>query len=371
MHVTTTREAGLTCGENKKRRNEKRMKEGAKKAVAAVAAVGLAAVVAAGVWAGVAFSQQGNGGNYDFGQQMQVTPSGGNGVISLASYTKQNDEGRTVQEITATVTPPDATNAIVDWSISWGDTQGSWGSGSQGDISDYLTITPESDGALTAEVECLAPFGTQAVITANIRGYEDIKDTCTVDYVQKYEDVTASIAFNGTGSDNVSWTLGSSTSVTAGFLDAESESDLAAYTGSGSVTADYSDVYTIESGAASVTVSYAYTAEYVAALEKAGITATANSYETLASSLSGNTATLTAIAADELLGFDGESVTDEEYDAYRTYLIENASDVMLMIKIDVTSNEEVAGGTMTYQLTFNNIGELVGSIGLDKDQIKF
>ena len=54
-------------------------------------------------------------------------------------------------------------------------------------------------------------------------------------------------------------------------------------------------------------------------------------------------------------------MTGEEYDAFRTYLIENASDVMLMIKIDVTSNEEVAGGTMTYQLTFNNIGELVGS----------
>ena len=372
MHVTTTREAGLTCGENEKRRNEKRMKEGVKKAVAAVSAVGLAAVVAAGVWAGVAFLQQGNGGNYDFGQQMQVTPSGGNGVISLASYTKQNDEGRTVQEITATVTPPDATNAIVDWSISWGDTQGSWGSGSQGDISDYLTITPESDGALTAEVECLAPFGTQAVITANIRGYEDIKDTCTVDYVQKYEDVTASIAFqNGTSSDNVSWTLGSSTSVTAGFLDAESESDLAAYTGSGSVTADYSDVYTIESGAASVTVSYAYTAEYVAALEKAGIMATANSYETLASSLSGNTATLTAIAADELLGFDGESVTDEEYDAYRTYLIENASDVMLMVKIDVTSNEEVAGGSKVYQLKFSDIGSLAGNIELSDSNIRF
>ena len=169
----------------------------------------------------------------------------------------------------------------------------------------------------------------------------------------------------------MSWTLGSSGSVTAGFMNTEAANDLAAYNGSGSVTADYSDVYTIESGAASVTVSYAYTAEYVAALAEAGITATADSYETLASSLSGNTATLTAFTADELLGFDGESVTDEEYDAFRTYLIENASDVMLMIKIDVTSNEEVAGGTMTYQLTFNNIGELVGSIGLDKDQIKF
>ncbi len=347
------------------------MKAGAKKGLAAAVAVGLAAVIGVGVWAGVTFGMK-KGNSVDFGEQMQVTPSGGNDYIKLTSVAVQNDDGQTVQRLTATVTPPDATNAIVDWTIAWGETQGSWGSGSQGTVTDYVTVTPTADGALTADVECLAPFGTQAIVTASIRGYEEISDTCMVDYVQKYEGVSASIAFqNGTAENNVSWTLGSSGSVTAGFMKTEAASDLAAYNGSGSATADYSDVYTIESGAASVTVSYAYTAEYVAALAEAGITATADSYETLASSLSGNTATLTAFTADELLGFDGESVTDEEYDAFRTYLIENASDVMLMIKIDVTSNEEVAGGTMTYQLTFNNIGELVGSIGLDKDQIKF
>lgn len=347
------------------------MKEGAKKGLAAAVAVGLAAIVGVSVWAGVTFGGK-KGATEDFGAQMQVTPGGGSGVMSLTSATVQNEDGQTVQRLTATVEPEYATNAIVDWSIEWGETQGSWGSGSQGAIGSYLTVTPTADGALTADVECLAPFGTQAIVTANIRGYEDIKDTCTVDYVQKYEDVSASIAFqNGTSSDNVSWTLGASNAVTAAFPSSETATELAAYNGSGSAAATYSDVYTIASGAQSITISYAYTAAYVAALAEAGITATAESYQTLVSSLSGNTATLTAFTADELLGFDGESVTEDEFNAFRTYLIEHASSAMLTIKIDVTSNEEQAGGTEVYTLTFTDVGSLASGLDLDKNQIKF
>ena len=74
-----------------------------------------------------------------------------------------------------------------------------------------------------------------------------------MDYVQKYEDVSASIAFqNGTSSDNVSWTLGASNAVTAAFPSSETATELAAYNGSGSAAATYSDVYTIASGAQSM-----------------------------------------------------------------------------------------------------------------------
>ena len=349
----------------------KATKRKSNKGAAVVAAVGLAAVVAAGVCLGAVFTRGDTAVPEDFGQQMQVTPSGGNEYISLSAVMRQNETGQTVQQITATVTPPEATNAIVDWSIEWGSTQGSWGSGSQGDISDYLTITPTTDGALTAEVECLAPFGTQAIITANIRGYEDISDTCTVDYVQKYSDVTAQFNFtNTTSSKNIAWSLGASTTTTVAFPDAENYADLTGYTGkSHSATADYSDVYTIESGAASVTVALAYTQAYVNALAEAGITETANSYTTIGSGTS-NTASI-AKSISEILGLSGESVTASEWDAYRTYLIENASSNMLMLRITVTSNEEQAGGTKTYNLRFSNVGSLAGDLDLPDGGIKF
>lgn len=350
----------------------KAAKRKSNKGAAAIAAVGLAAVVAAGVCLGAVFMRGNTAAPEDFGQQMQVTPSGNdNEYISLSAVMTQNEAGQTVQQITATVTPPEATNAIVDWAIEWGSTQGSWGSGSQGDISDYLTITPTSDGALTAEVECLAPFGTQAIITANIRGYEEISDTCTVDYVQKYDDVTAQFNFtNTTSSKNVSWTLGASTTATVRFPDAENYGDLTSYTGtSHSATADYSDVYTIESGAASMTVALAYTQTYVSALAEAGITKTANSYTTIGSSSGSNTASITQ-SISEILGLSGESVTADEWNAYRTYLIEHASSNMLMVRITVTSNEYQTGGTKTYNLCFSNVGSLAGGLELP-DGIEF
>ena len=92
------------------------MKAGAKKGIAAAVAVGLAAVIGVGVWAGVTFGMK-KGNSVDFGEQMQVTPSGGNDYIKLTSVAVQNEDGQTVQRLTATVTPPDATNAIVDWKI--------------------------------------------------------------------------------------------------------------------------------------------------------------------------------------------------------------------------------------------------------------
>lgn len=342
------------------------MKAGTKKGLAAVAAVGMAAVIGVGVWAGVTFGRE----KVDFGQNMLVTPSDGEGMkINAVALT---EDGETVQRLTATVTPADATDVKVDWSIEWGETTVSWGSGSQGTVTDYVTVTPTSDGALTADVKCLDAFGTQAIVTASIRGRSDVSATCLVDFVQKYEDVSATLKFqNGTGSQDKTWTLGSSTSVTAGFPASKSTSELAAFNGSGSVTAAYSDVYTIDGGAASVNISYAYTDEYVAALAAAGVTRTANSYQTLASSLSGNTATLTAFTADELFGFDGESVTTVQYAAYKSYLASHTNDVMITVKIDVESKEGVVGGSKTYQIKLSDIAQTEFDIQIDEGQIRF
>ena len=105
----------------------KAAKRKSNKGAAAIAVVGLAAVVAAGVCLGAVFTRGDTAAPEDFGQQMQVTPSGNdNEYISLSAVMTQNEAGQTVQQITATVTPPEATNAIVDWAIEWGSTQGSW-----------------------------------------------------------------------------------------------------------------------------------------------------------------------------------------------------------------------------------------------------
>mgnify|MGYP000225853917 FL=1 len=87
-------------------------------------------------------------------------------------------EGVSVK-ITANVYPVDAANRAVDYSVAWGSapTHGSEA------VTDYVTVTPESDGSTAATVTCKQPFGTDKIIitvTTRDGGYTD---TCTVSFV--------------------------------------------------------------------------------------------------------------------------------------------------------------------------------------------
>lgn len=345
-------------------------KNNSKKGTAAVAAIGLAAVVAAGVCLGAIFTRGNTAAPEDFGQQMQVTPSGNdNGLLSLAAVTTQNEDGQTVQQITATVTPSDALNAIVDWSIAWGSTQGSWGSGSQGDISDYLTITPTSDGALTEEVECLAPFGTQAIITANIRGYEEISDTCTVDYVQKYEGATAQFNFTHTDtSKNFSWNLsGSSGTKTIAFPPVDSFSELSGYTSSHTVTAVYSDVYTKAAVPSSVRITIGFGGNYESIITNAGITpfedyTLVNEETTDSQTLSFQTPILT------LLGINDSSVSSSQFNAYRSALVANSEN---LITFTIRVLDEAGMHQSVFYTHFSGVGSNASGLQLPDEGLEF
>lgn len=93
--------------------------------------------------------------------------------------------------LTATITPADANNKAVDWSIAWVNSNSAYASGKT--VTDYVTVTPTSDGALTANVECKQAFGEQIKVTATSRDNPAMKAECTVDYAQKITNM--SLAF--------------------------------------------------------------------------------------------------------------------------------------------------------------------------------
>ena len=107
----------------------------------------------------------------------------------------------TAYQLTATLTPENATNKAVDWTIAWNGGRGQGGGGSSGlrssewadgkTVTDYVTVTPTSDGALTANVECLQAFGAQVKITVTSRDNTSVKATATVDYTEKLSSVKA------------------------------------------------------------------------------------------------------------------------------------------------------------------------------------
>lgn len=111
------------------------------------------------------------------GDNIDVEQIETNGVL-LSMATATADDGTVSKILTATVTPENAENKTVDWSIYWADDAPL----KDKDISEYLSLTPTADGALTATVTCKKSFrGSVAYIkvTTRVGGYEAL---CSVTF---------------------------------------------------------------------------------------------------------------------------------------------------------------------------------------------
>lgn len=101
--------------------------------------------------------------------------------------------------LTATVKPESAFDKTVDWEISFVNPESEWATGKQ--VTDYVIVTPQSDGATTATVQCLQPFGEQMKIVVTSRDNENAKAECTVDFAKRVQKVNVTLK-DTTGEEN-------------------------------------------------------------------------------------------------------------------------------------------------------------------------
>ena len=122
--------------------------------------------------------------------------------ISPANYEEYgiSPMAESAQRLTATITPANATNKEVDWTIAWVNPSSSWASGKT--VTDYVTVTPTSDGALTANVECLQAFGEQVKVTCTSRQNPEASAGSKVDYIKRIISGTMNYLGDKTGSVN-------------------------------------------------------------------------------------------------------------------------------------------------------------------------
>ena len=128
----------------------------------------------------------------------------------------------TAYTLTATITPADAANKAVDWTIAFKNASSTWATGKT--VTEYATVTPSADGALTAVVENVAAFGEQIVVKATSRDNADAYATCTVEYLQRTTgysftmrgtDISVDYATTGTTKNNVRPTFATTRSASA------------------------------------------------------------------------------------------------------------------------------------------------------------
>lgn len=112
---------------------------------------------------------------------LQIVSRQSNGIKLSAARITSETEYNTVL-LTATVMPEDVENKAVDWTIEWQTPESEYATGKS--VTDYCTVTPTADGALTAKVQCLQPFEEYIDVKATTRegGYTA---TCTVTFAGK------------------------------------------------------------------------------------------------------------------------------------------------------------------------------------------
>lgn len=95
-------------------------------------------------------------------------------------------QAETAYTLTATLDPADVIDKTVDWAVEFVNPSSSWATGKT--VTDYVTVTPTADGALTANIECLQAFGEQIKVVVISRSNSEAKAECTVDYARRILD---------------------------------------------------------------------------------------------------------------------------------------------------------------------------------------
>ena len=263
------------------------------------------------------------------------------------------------QQLTATVTPAEAEDKILDWSVAFKNPSSTWASGKT--VTDYVTVSPTADGALTANVSCLQAFGEQVIVTAAIRGNAGVKGTATADYKQGYSSVAANIAYtNTTTGANVTWAFGSTAKVTEefpGFAKSYTEfNNYYAAAGSNkgtyavTVTTTLTQVYTVAAAVTDVKIEMAPTADYLSAVtgNKGTASKTAGSYVSVATG-TGASATMSGFDFTKAFMLTGDAI---DWTSFKRTLKSNTAKKMFDVKLTTTVNGKAQ--TKSYELLFGS-----------------
>ena len=112
--------------------------------------------------------------------------------LTMSTYAAVAADNSVSKTIIATVLPATAANKQVDWSVEWGDEE------AEGDVSQYVTVTLDSDGSTNATVTCKQAFTGTILVIATTResGYQA---SCILTFIGIPTDMNISGSVSPTG----------------------------------------------------------------------------------------------------------------------------------------------------------------------------
>lgn len=158
-----------------------------KKTLRIIACIALVAVIGVGAFCAANFAGKDNTPNDKADAGLIITPGEVQGdMISLLTQGPHpnSKKGYTLTVVLNEDCPADM--KAIDWSIAWKNPSSTWATGKV--VTDYVTVTPTSDGALTAQVTKVLLFSEQIIVTAASRVRPELKATATVDCLKRYSE---------------------------------------------------------------------------------------------------------------------------------------------------------------------------------------
>lgn len=277
--------------------------------------------------------------------------------------------------LTATVGPDDAVNKVVDWSVAWENGESSWANGKE--VTDYVTVAPTTDGAMTATATCTQAFGEKIIITAQVRdGSDDLKATCIANYVQRF--LGANFKFTNHADDDAQFDY--SWSFTPDNLNPEI--DIIQYTSlwawlyycnaanfSYELQAKLSTVYTKTLSTGIHDVQISYTGEYLSAIRAYGKTPSVSA-GVFVDMTNKEFTTGDLFFPTEPKRYMPQNAS--EWNSYRNSLKSNAGKVMFKIKCQsMFAAGDVRETVYEVKISSRSLDQLATNISLDKGEIDF
>ncbi len=118
--------------------------------------------------------------------------------VSLAVTSAEDNADAT---LTASVAPQAAAEMGLTWEIFFNDPSSEWANGKT--VTDYVTLTTETENALSAVLTCLQPFGEPIIVKATSVYNPEYFATCTLGFEKKVEDVRFTLYYDGEELDSV------------------------------------------------------------------------------------------------------------------------------------------------------------------------
>lgn len=116
-------------------------------------------------------------------------------TMSATTYAASSDEEVVASGNTATLTLKltssvlsevvlEKVNVPVTWNLEFVNADSTWATGKS--VTDYVTVTPNSDFTRTVTLTNLAPFGEQIRLTATLDSDSTMTASCVIDYVKRF-----------------------------------------------------------------------------------------------------------------------------------------------------------------------------------------